>query len=79
MIKINKPEYLRRLGAWIRKLRIRRGLSQDTLGKKAGLGSGTVSKVESGEADPKVSTIAKMATVMDVPPSELVKVDVPTE
>lgn len=69
-----KEEFLKKLGNWIAKLRKARGLAQDKLGEEAGLSRGVVSRIENGQVDPQTTTLVKLAHVMDVPPSTMLKV-----
>ena len=69
--EFDKDAFLKRYGAHIRKVRRSRGYSQDRLALEAGLGSGTLSKIEAGIVDPQVSTIVKIADTLGVPLSKL--------
>lgn len=75
MKPFEKPEFLRRFGAWLLKLRKNKGLGQDQLTQKAGLARGTVSKIESGTVDPKVTTIARLAGALDITPSQVLDME----
>lgn len=59
-------------------LRIKQGLTQSLLGEKLGLPQSHISKIEKGEADPRLSTLTDMARVLDaelvIIPRELVSV-----
>ncbi len=46
-------------------------LTQDELGKKAGLSGYTISRIESDQVAPRVSTIRKIAGALGVEPEEL--------
>ena len=58
----------------IRKLRIKKGISQDRLSKNADLALNTVVKIETGESpNPTVDTLEKIAKALDVAVAELFK------
>ncbi|GAB2500645.1 Helix-turn-helix protein [Corynebacterium atrinae] len=71
------PSYGHRLGQNLRDLRRLRGLTQERLGDLAGLARNTISNIERNEnnngqaADPQLSTLYRLAKVLDVPPSVL--------
>jgi transcriptional regulator with XRE-family HTH domain len=46
-------------------------LTQDELGKKAGISGFTISRIESDQVAPRVSTIRKIALALDIAPEEL--------
>lgn len=59
-------------GELIRALRIKKGLSQEELGKMIGVQRAAINKYEKGlVVNFKRATIAKLATVLDVTPTEL--------
>jgi len=58
----------------IRKLRQKKGMSQDRLSKKADLALNTIVKVETGEnPNPTVETLKKIAKALGIPVSDLFK------
>jgi len=58
----------------IRKLRQKKGMSQDRLPKKADLALNTIVKVETGEnPNPAVETLEKIAKVLGIPVADLFK------
>ena len=58
----------------IRKLRQKKGMSQDRLSKKADLALNTIVKVETGEnPNPTVETLKKIAKALDIPVGDLFK------
>ena len=62
----------RRIGAVIRRLRTRRGLTQDQLAARSGLTQSGLSKLEAGERpNPGMTTLKKLAKALDVPVGEL--------
>lgn len=61
------------LGEAIRWYRERGGLSQEALGLEAGSGRTYVSEIERGVKNPSVATLFKLAGVLRVRPSEIVR------
>lgn len=59
------------LGGNVRDYRGQRGLSQAQLAKAIGVSQPRIAEIERGEANPRLSTIAKLAKALDVPVSEL--------
>lgn len=49
----------------LRQARRERGLKQSTLGTKLGLPQSHISKIERGGTDPRLSTVADMARLLD--------------
>ncbi len=64
----------RALGRALRELRARRGLSQETLGKRARLHRNYIGAAERGELNPTLRTLLKMADGLALPLSELIVV-----
>lgn len=60
-------ETQKRLGQKIRELRYERRMSQGELAEKAGVALMTISRLERGEHDPHVATLAKIAKGLDTP------------
>lgn len=58
-------------GQRIRAIRNRRGISQESLALKCGLDRTYISGIERGTRNPSLTNILKIATALDVPPSEL--------
>ena len=64
----------------LRAIRQRKGLTLQALAKKAGSMSYTfLSNVETGKADPSLSTLRRLAKALDVSVSELVKDENPKQ
>lgn len=69
-------EYLKKLGAKVKKYRQLRGMSQTDLAKACGFASrSSINKFETGEADLSRDKFAKVAQVLGVSPVELMDVD----
>jgi len=50
----------------IRQLRERKGVSLRELARRSGVGAATLSRIESGEANPRLSTLLQLADVLGV-------------
>lgn len=55
----------------LKALRVRKGLSQEQLGKLIGVGYGAVSKWETGKTDPRFDKVSKLAKALDVSEDEI--------
>ncbi|WP_378735343.1 helix-turn-helix domain-containing protein [Nocardia brasiliensis] len=60
-----------RIAATLRVARARRGITQEQLAKAAGLAPQTVSRFESGQREPRVSQLMRIAAALDTTPSKL--------
>ncbi len=60
------------VGDRIKTLRIRRALTQEELADKAGLSKNAVNRLELNKAEPRMSTLRKLAKALDVEPAELI-------
>jgi transcriptional regulator with XRE-family HTH domain len=70
----DKARFLSDLGLHIAKMRKAKGFSQDRICLEAGFSRGALSKIESGKVEPKVTTLAIIALIIDVPLSKLMNV-----
>ena len=68
------PELRKLVGSRIRELRRARGLTQESLGERAGLSYKFIGEVERGMANPTLDTLASIAMALDVDVPELVSV-----
>jgi transcriptional regulator with XRE-family HTH domain len=59
------------LGIRVRELRLRRGLTQEQLGARAGLSYKFLGEVERGTANPTVKTLGALATGLDTGVADL--------
>lgn len=59
-------------GLSIAKIRMDRGISQADLARQAGISQSTVSDIESGKTDPRVSTALKLLYLLDIRYMEIV-------
>ena len=63
-----------KIGENIRRYRLKLGMSQDALSKKANLAFHTIAKIESGStSDPRIETVKSMADVLGVSLDDLMK------
>lgn len=61
--------------AWnLRRLRVKRGLSQEALAVDAGVDRSYVGRIERGAENPTVETLDRLAAALDVPAAELLLV-----
>ncbi len=69
----DKEEALRKFGEHVRKLRKRKGLSQDQVAANSkSLTKATISDIENGKRNPEFTTIIDLANGLDLPLAELV-------
>jgi transcriptional regulator with XRE-family HTH domain len=64
---------LRRLGARVRKLRLERDLSQESLAFDAGMHTNHLSSIERGEANPSFLVLVALAKVLRITVAEIVE------
>jgi transcriptional regulator with XRE-family HTH domain len=57
----------------LKALRERRGLTQATLAKRAGVSPGYIARLETLRHDPKLSTLVKISKALGVPVTELLE------
>ena len=60
-----------RFGSNLRRARTAASLSQETLGFRARLHRTEISLLERGERDPRLSTICRLASALDIEPAKL--------
>ncbi len=60
------------VGDNLKTLRTLNALTQEELAGKAGLTPAAVARIERNEAEPRPSTLRKLASALDVKPAELV-------
>jgi XRE family transcriptional regulator, regulator of sulfur utilization len=59
------------LGAAVRELRLKRGLTQEDLAHAAGVRTGTISLLERGRSNPSWGTVRAIAAALDVRVADL--------
>jgi len=62
-----------RVAARVKKLRAKRGISQETLAEKTGLNRLTIARLEAAAHPPNVETLDKIARALQVTVAALVK------
>jgi transcriptional regulator with XRE-family HTH domain len=60
------------VGANLRRLRVRRGLSLERLARASGVSRAMLSQIELGQSTPTINVVWKIATALDVPFSALI-------
>ena len=63
----------RQMGKTLRRIRLKKGLSQAELAERADLTREYVNKIEAGRYDPPLSTINTLAKALKVKPADLLK------
>ncbi len=66
-----KRRFIRDFGENIRRVRLKRGLSQEQLAAKAGLHRTAISLIENAERSSTLETVEKLARALKVSPSDL--------
>jgi transcriptional regulator with XRE-family HTH domain len=56
-----------KVGEWIRKIRLRKGLSQRELARMSDLSANAISRIERGESSPTVTSLHRIAAALEVP------------
>jgi transcriptional regulator with XRE-family HTH domain len=57
----------------LKEWRLRRLLTQEELAQKAGTTEATISRLEAGLHEARISTVRKLAAALDVEPAELIE------
>jgi transcriptional regulator with XRE-family HTH domain len=66
-----RPAILRPLGNQLRRLRLERKLSQESLAEKAGLNYKYIGRIELAKADPGADVLVRLARALSIPVGEL--------
>lgn len=61
------------LGENLRRARQRLGITQEEVSRRSGVHPTEVSRIELGKRDPRVSTLRRLATAVEVSPGELLR------
>jgi transcriptional regulator with XRE-family HTH domain len=72
---MNDKTYLKRLGKKIKSLREAKGLTQEQLAERLDTKHTQIGRMERGEANSTINMLRKLAEELDVPISELVRID----
>jgi len=62
-----------RLGKNLKRIRMGKGISQGAIARTLAMDKGFVSNIEAGKTNPTLFTITKLAKVVGVSPSELLR------
>jgi transcriptional regulator with XRE-family HTH domain len=73
--KDRNSEPMQLIGARIRQLRLRAGISQEQLANDADMARSYMTEVEAGRRNISVVLICEIARVLQVPPSQLLRFD----
>ena len=68
MAKISK-----KLGNNLKKIRLEKGFTQGDICRATGMDRGYISRVESGQKNPTISNLEKIANALGAKPNELLK------
>jgi transcriptional regulator with XRE-family HTH domain len=68
---MKKEKILKLFGGNVRRIRIKKGLTQEELAEKAGLDFRQIGFIERGEINPKLHTIQKLRKGLDYPDNHL--------
>ena len=63
----------KKLGENLRRIRIKKDITQIEIARRLGVDRSFVSNIENGKNNPTLSTITSLAKVLDVPTTELLK------
>ena len=56
----------------LRSVRERLFVTQEELAERTGMSRATISRIESGQQRPRISSVRRLATALGVPPEELI-------
>lgn len=65
-LRIGEINYMKSAGIIIKGARLNKNLTQEELGKKSGVGSNTIARIERGIQKPSFSTLKKLSKVLDI-------------
>lgn len=66
-------EYSKRLGENLKRIRVKKGITQTEIAKRLAVDKSFVSNIENGKTNPTLSTITNLANALDIPVNELLK------
>jgi transcriptional regulator with XRE-family HTH domain len=71
------PEWVlarrRAVGDRIREVRLWQNLTQERLGERAGMDRQAINRIEQGHASPRLDTLIRLASALEVPLAKLVR------
>lgn len=68
---ISEEEYIIRLGVFIRQIRERKGLSQQSLADICNIPKTTIGRIERAEINTTIKTLARIANSLEMNPKDL--------
>lgn len=74
MINTKDEKYLKAFGKHLRKLRIEKGFTQESLAYKADLSLSQIGRIERGEINPTLCTLKIIADNLNITVTELVNI-----
>lgn len=72
MVGTNSGDFELPFGAALRRVRLKAGMSQERLGLEAGVQRNFISLIETGQNQPTIGTISKLAHALGMKASQLV-------
>jgi transcriptional regulator with XRE-family HTH domain len=70
-IKTRYQKQLIKMGAYIRKLRERQGISQEQLAADAEIPYSSVNEIEAGKTNPTIASLMALSEALDIPLKDL--------
>lgn len=71
LVQSNETEELKNFGSNLRKIRMEKKLSMETVANLAEIELSQIYRIETGKINPKLTTILKIAKALDISPKEL--------
>jgi transcriptional regulator with XRE-family HTH domain len=71
LVQSNETEELKNFGNNLRKIRMEKKLSMETVANLAEIELSQIYRIETGKINPKLTTILKIAKALDISPKEL--------
>jgi len=69
---MKNEDLLKKLGSHIRKVRVKKGLSQQDLAIDTDMAKSTIARIELAQLNPTFTTLQKISDALDIPLSKLV-------
>ena len=71
LVQSNEKEELKSFGNNLRRIRMEKKLSMETLANMAEIELSQIFRIETGKINPKLTTVLKIAKALDISPREL--------
>jgi|GEM_PF-1069411 len=71
VLSLNFLTHMEAIGDRIKAIRIKKGYAQDGVAQAAGISQAALSKIENGQVEPKIGTVARLAKSLDVEMAEV--------